>query len=179
MKKSVFVALPLALIVSACSTTYAPKTDYSNSYNFAEVDSFAVIGDEHIKNPLLSDIDRSRLNNAIEDSLEQAGIEEASENEADVLVSYFVVTKDKTKVYSTHTGGYYGRYGYSAADSQQIHTRNYVEGTLIVDVIDRESMQSVWRSTLQKPIKHYDNTAEREAAINQAISSMMSTMPAA
>ncbi len=86
--------------------------------------------------------------------LEIQGRSSVDEASADILISYFVVTKDKVKVNSSYTGGYYpnSRYGYSRGGSH-ISTRNYVEGTIVIDLIDIISQNAVWRSTLTKTIK--------------------------
>lgn len=176
MKLRFLITLPLIAMLGACSTTYNPETDFSQQYDFEQADTYAVVGDQNLKNPLISDIERERINTAIGNSLEMQGIEQAEIKEADVVVTYFVVTKDKTQVYGS-TSGYYGRYGYGGAAVNDIHVRNYVEGTLVVDVVDTESNKSIWRSTLSKPMKKYDNAQEREQAIQQAIGAMFQEFP--
>lgn len=173
------VGLSSILLLGACSTSYLPETDQSTSYNFAKVETYSVIGDEQFKNPMFSDIDRERFDAAIDISMQQHNIEEVSTEQADVLVSYFVVTKDKVKV--SASGGYASncyRCGYSYGGGvTHISTRNYVEGTLVVDIIDNKTDQSVYRSTLTKPLKSYETTQEREQAINKVVSDMMQKLP--
>ena len=172
----------MVLLLGACSTVYTPESDKSMNYDFATVKSYHVIGDQQLKNPMFSDIDRSRLETAIDSEMQQRGKFEVGVDKADILVSYFVVTKDKVKVNSSYSGGYYGGgcyrcgYGYGGGVSN-ISTRNYVEGTLVVDIIDNETKLSVYRSTLTKPLKSYDTVQEREQAINKVISDMIKPLP--
>jgi len=175
------VSLSSVLLLGACSTNYVPETDQSSSYNFANVSTYSVIGDEKLKNPMFSDIDRERFDAAIDISMQQHNFEEVSADKADVLVSYFVVTKDKVKVSASYNAGYASScyrcgYGYGGGVSH-INTRNYVEGTLVVDIIDNETNKSVYRSTLVKPLKSFDTTQEREQAINKVVSDMMKKLP--
>ena len=173
------ITLSSVLLLGACSTSYTPATDQSSSYDFASVHTYSVIGDEQLKNPMFSDIDRERFDAAIDLSMQQHNVEEVSADKADVLVSYFVVTKDKIKVNSSYGGGYASgcyRCGYTAGVTS-VSTRNYVEGTLVVDIIDNETNKSVYRSTLVKPLKSYETTQEREQAINQVVSEMMQKLP--
>lgn len=172
--------LSTALLLSACSTNYTPESDQSSQYDFSSIKTYSVIGDEQYKNPMFSDIDRVRFDSAIDDSMQQRGKFKVSESEADVLVSYFVVTKDKIKINSTYSGGYYGHgYGHSGygGSISNISTRNYVEGTLVLDVIDNKTKQSVYRSTLVKPIKSYDSIEERKQAINTVVNKMFKALP--
>ena len=175
------IVLSSVLLLGACSSNYVPKTDQSSSYDFANVHTYSVIGDEQLKNPMFSDIDRERFDAAIDISMQHRNVEEVSADKADVLVSYFVVTKDKVKVNSSYSGGYASScyrcgYGYGGGVSH-ISTRNYVEGTLVVDIIDNESNRSVYRSTLTKPLKSYETTQEREQAIYKVVKDMMEKLP--
>ena len=175
-----YSALPLVLLLGACSSNYVPETDQSSSYDFSKIETYSVIGDEQLKNPMFSDIDRARFDAAIDISMQQHNIEEVSPEQADVLVSYFVVTKDKVKVNSSYSGGYASScyrcgYGYGGGVTH-ISTRNYVEGTLVVDIIDNDSKLSVYRSTLTKPLKSYETAEERQQVINKAVSDMMQSL---
>ena len=145
-----YSALPLVLLLGACSSNYVPETDQSSSYDFSKIETYSVIGDEQLKNPMFSDIDRARFDAAIDISMQQHNIEEVSPEQADVLVSYFVVTKDKVKVNSSYSGGYASScyrcgYGYGGGVTH-INTRNYVEGTLVLDIIDNVCKLSIYLS---------------------------------
>lgn len=175
------IVVSSVLLLGACSSNYVPETDQSSSYDFSKVDTYSVIGDEQLKNPMFSDIDRERFDAAIDISMRQHDVEEVTADKADVLVSYFVVTKDKVKVNSSYSGGYASScyrcgYGYGGGVTH-ISTRNYVEGTLVVDIIDNDTKRSVYRSTLTKPLKSYETTQEREQAINKVVSDMMEKLP--
>ena len=173
------ITLSSVLLLGACSSSYVPDTDQSSSYDFSSVDTYSVIGDEQLKNPMFSDIDRERFDAAIDISMQQHSVEEVSADKADVLVSYFVVTKDKVKVSASYNAGYASscyRCGYGGGVSH-VNTRHYVEGTLVVDIIDSETNKSVYRSTLVKPLKSFDTAQEREQAINKVVSDMMEKLP--
>jgi hypothetical protein len=176
MKFKHLLLLPVVFVLGACSTTYTPETDQSSNYDFASVETFHVIGDDHLKNPMVSDINRVRIDDAVITAFKEQGKELDDTQSADVLISYFIVTKDKVKVNSTYSSGY-GYYNRGYAGVNHVSTRNYVEGTLVIDIIDNESQKTVWRSTLTKSLKDYDSVSEREQAINNAVKSMMNTFP--
>ena len=181
-KVSKLMMIQMVLLLGACSTTYTPETDQSSSYDFSSVKSYFVIGDQQLRNPMFSDIDRSRLESAIDSQMQQRGKFEVEQSKADILVSYFVVTKDKVKVNTSTSGAYYGHgcyrcgYGYGGGVTH-VSTRDYVEGTLVMDIIDNETKLSVYRSTLTKPIKSFDTPQEREQAVNKMVSDMISPLP--
>lgn len=173
MKVIKLVMIPLLALLSACSTTYEAQSDYNNAYNFKSVESFHVVGDEVYKNPYLSDINRDRINGSISTELSKLNLDEQNKSSADILINYFVVTKDKTKITSTPTS--YARYG--AYGQTNINTRDYVEGTIIIDVVDNKSQKSIWRSTIQKSVKEFDTPEERSQEIAKVITAMFKEFP--
>lgn len=78
------------------------------------------------------------------------------QSKTDILISYFIVTKDKIKINASYSDGHYGQgcyrcgYGYGGGGSH-VSTRDYVEGTLVMDNIDNDTKLNVYRSTLTKP----------------------------
>lgn len=173
--------LPIVILLSACSTSYIPVTDQSTNYDFSTITTYNIVGDKELKNPLISDIDRVRIDKGINTTLQSRGKVQTTQSKAGVLISYFIVTKDKVKFNSMYTGGYYGNSGcYRCASNigvTHISTRDYVEGTIVVDIIDNSSKQSIWRSTLVKPLKEYETSKERDLAIQQSVEVMFKNLP--
>lgn len=182
MKSIKLLALPLALLISACSTTYEAETDHKETYDFENARTYFIAGDQHLKNPLLSDMDRQRINQAIDEQLYLNGRDATDVEAADLLVSYFVITKDKTQIRASGHSPYYGyssryghRYGYSYGHSD-VRSKSYTQGTFVVDIIDNKTQETVWRSTLTKPLKNYDDLAERDEAVASLINTMFSEL---
>ena len=178
-----FILISLYLLFSAgCTTTYTANTDRDEQYDFQAVQSYFVSGDAEHKNPMISDIDRNRLNDAIDNEFNLQGLIATDKENADVLISYFVVTKDKMKVRDSGHSPYYGynsryghTYGYSYGASN-ISTKNYTEGTFVIDIVDNKTKETVWRSTLVKPIKYYKNSGQREQAVTELVNTMFADM---
>lgn len=172
MKRLIMILLGLTF-VAGCTTAPTANSDRNEEYNFKAVKSYFIVGDKDLKNPMISDIDRSRFNDAISKELQLKGLVATDEKSADILISYFVVTKDKMKVNSTGHSAYYGRssrggsafgYGYGGPN---IHAKNYTEGTFVVDVIDTNTKETVWRSTLVKKVKNHDSIEQRKQAVTE------------
>ena len=173
------VLVTLTIILSACSSSYQPSTDKNVTYPFDEVSSYYIKGDQGQENIMLSDIDRQRFDASIGRELLAYGLTPKTSNDADIIVSYFLVTKDKTKAYANGHSPYYAynsRYGHAVGYSYgfpTINTKNYTEGTFVIDLIDNKSQQTVWRSTLKKSLKSYETPAEKDQAINELIEAML------
>ena len=191
--RQILTLLLTAILVSACASgPPKPTVDYKPDYNFMAVKKIAfyresgqVTGD----NPLqLSDIQRGRVDEALSYALRNKGFEIISDSsQADLLMSWHLVTQHKTDVrtYETPTygGGYYGRYNrYSAYNCwscsptrTEVSVQNYTQGTFIVDMIDPQMKKSVWRGVTQSRLK--GNHSEDQGKYNEAATAMFASFP--
>ena len=85
-----------------------------------------------------------------------------------MLIAWHLTTEEKTDVRTYNTGmSYgYGPYGYRGygcynCGGTDVRVRQYTQGTFVVDMIDPEIKQAVWRSVVQSKLKG-------EASQNQA-----------
>ena len=172
--------LPFLMLLSACTTTLNAETDYSVDYDFNAIKSYHIVGDAAAENPMLSDINRDRLNKAIAENLNGKGLASADQSSADVSIQYFVFTKDKTKVTTMPTtvvaNCYRCRY-HAIGTASTVDVRQYTEGTLIVDVIDNKTTKTIWRSSLSKKMKNYDNAKERDEAVKISVEAIFREFP--
>jgi hypothetical protein len=182
------------MLIACASGPPKPTVDYKQDYNFMAVkkigfyrNSGQVSGD----NPLqLSDIQRQRIDSALSYALGNRGFQMVDDPaEADMLLSWHLVTQHKTDVrtYETPTyGAGYGRYGrynrysmyncWSCAPTRtEVSVRNYTEGTFIVDMIDPKMNKSVWRGFTQSRLK--GNQSEDQGKYNEAATAMFASFP--
>jgi len=167
--RTVYLLFTGLLLAACASGPPKPSVDFKPDYDFSEVqkiamyrDSGQVIGD----NPLqLSDIQRGRVDEALAFALGNRGLQMVDDtDEADLLLSWHLVTQHKTDVRTWETpayGAYYGRYNRYAAYScwscmptqTEVSVHNYTQGTFIVDLIDPDMGKSVWRAVIQSKLK--------------------------
>jgi hypothetical protein len=164
-----FVLMLFVLVIGGCATTRLsePFVDYNGEYDFSAVKSVGMYresGEVSGENPhQLSDMARDRVDLALKRALEAKGLAfSADAGEADLLLSWHLVTETRTDVRSVETpvvaGVYYSprfhpynrysRYSCWTCVSLQteVSVREYTSGTFIVDLIDPELDKSVWRS---------------------------------
>lgn len=171
------LAASALLFLSACSSgPPKPELDYNHEYDFSNVRTVAFYknsGEVSGDNPLqLSDMQRNRIDDAIKVAVENRGFTFlADASKADLLLTWHLATQHKTDVRSYQSasmgyGGYggHGRYGgynryssyncWSCSPTQtNVSVSNYTEGTFIVDMIDPELRQSVWRAVTESKLK--------------------------
>lgn len=183
----------LALLAACASGPPKPTVDYKADYDFSDVSKIAfyresgqVVGDNPL---LLSDFQRERIDKALKLALENRGYEfVADADEADLLLSWHLVTQFKTDVQTWNTpvagyGMYYGRYnryaGYSCwscfPTQTDVTVRNYLDGTFIVDLIDPGMRKSVWRGELHSRLKK--KPSEDQSVYNNAATSIFAAFP--
>ena len=181
-------------LLAACASTPTPQVDYKADYNFTQVKKIAFYDDSGMisgNNPIpLSDMQRNRIDQALEQSLKVKGyqiLDEKDADQADLLVSWTLITNDKTAVRTYETpamgpsmgyaryGGYnrYSMYNCWGCTQTEVKVSNYTEGTFIVDMISPQLKQSVWRSLTQSKMKgdHSQDQDKYNAAADRILAS--------
>ena len=192
---SSLVTAALLTTLAACSSSPPkPDVDYKRDYDFRQARQLAFYhdsGDVSGDNPLqLSDIQKNRVNEALQNALIYRGFEFVSDpSQADLLVSWHLVTQNKTDVRTYNSpsyGGYYGGYGgynrYSryncwncAPTRTEVSVKNYTEGAFIVDMIDPALKQSVWRAVTKSKLK--GKAEEDQGKYNEAAAAIFVAFP--
>lgn len=172
-KLRALLPLSVLMLLAACATTPpAPVVDFKPGYDFGAVRKIAFYDESGLvagNQPLpLSDMERDRIDSALEQALRAKGfeiLERKDASQAQLLISWTLITDDKTQVRTYETPGMgmgYGRYGrynrYSMYNcwgcaQTEVSVSNYTEGTFIVDMIDPKLQRSVWRGLIQSRLK--------------------------
>lgn len=176
------------LSLAACSSLPSAESDWDENYDFSNVKTYSFIDREKLRSmtPLTNDITRNRIESAIERVMNAKGFSYVADaSKADALVSYHVTTKDKQDIRTYNMGVNncwrcgYGRgmgvgVGYSNTD---VRVKDYVEGTLIVDMISPATNQAVWRGQLSAKISELKSHQEKIDAINYAVETILAQYP--
>jgi len=184
--------LTILLAAGCASGPPKPNVDYKQDYDFQPVRKIALYdesGQVSGDNPLqLSDMQIDRIDEALAYALRNKGFELTTEAaDADLLLSWHLVTQHKTDVRTYETPSYgagYGRYGgynrysmYScwSCTNTDVRVSNYTQGTFIVDMIDPDLRKSVWRGIIQSKLK--GELAEEQAKLNEAATAIFASFP--
>jgi hypothetical protein len=103
-------------------------------------------------------------------------------NSADILISYFIVGKEKLDVRTYNHGGAYrhGRYRHYrclGCGHTSVHVNEYTEGTLVIDVVDRVAEKVVWRAVTKERLKAKESPDQRDAFITERVALMLEQFP--
>jgi len=175
------IALATALIQVGCETV---RTDFDRGVDFSSYETFdwlapprraSSAAQSNLQDPFSSNslLDK-RVRAAVEQVLGARGFRKAVEANSDMRLNYHVIFRDKLVASGTDLG-YYNRYRHGGfGTSFGFSVRQYQEGTIIVDVVDRATDQLVWRGWAvgRNNDGNYD-----EAEISYAIEKILERFP--
>jgi len=171
------VVLVLVALVSGCSNL-SVKYDYDQNVDWAKFKTFGWIQNPHKTTDPTSALQdtpllEQRIRNSVDYEMRQRGI--TPSDSPDLQVAYFVGAKDKIQVtdwgyrYSDYYWGYGGR---------QIDVYQFTEGSLVIDLVDAQTHQLVWRGTGTKVIDDSPMSPEEmQQRVDKVVHKIMESFP--
>lgn len=173
------LGLTFLMAVSGPALAQKPQIQWDPDYDFDAVETFAWQSTPETSLENVDPFMHSRVVTAIEYRLAAAGWTEVAIN-PDVYVTYHTQKNDRVRLqsnsYGYGFGGYgmggWGYYGYGSMGPITTTTRviEYEEGTLIVDIWDRESDTLVFRGSVTRVFSESPQKAEKQ--VDKAIATM-------
>jgi hypothetical protein len=140
-------------LIYSCSPTVKVTTDYDHATNFSEYKTFAVY-DLKAQEGQVNQLNVDRVTKAIRAEMTAKGFTETSNN-PDLKVNAVSILKNKTQVTADSNfygyGGMYRPYGYwgggamMGGGSTTFNTYDYVDGSLVIDIVSTKSQKLVWQ----------------------------------
>jgi hypothetical protein len=172
MKKIAF--LLMVLLGAACGSVKV-SYDYDKTVDFYKYKTYAY-AESAMKLPI-GDLNRDRIIASIDAEMAARGITKSES--PDALIDVILTAKERTEATATNTGGYYGRYGYAGGygGTTSINYNTYVDGTLIINVVDKTSEKIVWQGRGTKTIDEDATPEKRESNIKYAVKTIYANYP--
>ncbi len=173
-----FIIICLAVFVISCSSSMKVQTDYDPTVNIAAIKTYHWLEKPRetpdsarealTENTLLD----KRVKKAVNIQLIALGLQMEKDN-PDVLVTYYIGLQDKVDVQRTG-GGFHGRRGRFSGG--MVYVDKYKEGTLIVDVLDAESQEIIWRGIAFVKLDDDLKPKKVEEKLSKAVKKMFEKM---
>jgi hypothetical protein len=168
-----FLALGLLAGCSSLTVNY----DYDTNVDWDKQKTWAWLGSQggpSSDDPALdSGLLDQRIRSSVEYEMEQR--EMTPSDEPDVFVIYHLGSEEKLQVtdwgyrYSDYYWGYGGR---------QVDVHQYTEGMLVIDIVDAETKNMVWRGIGQKVIDRTQKSPEElQSRLDKIINKIMASYP--
>jgi len=177
------ITCSLLVIALGCAPIQI-KVDYDKNINFDKYKSYSWIPNEQLG---IVDINFEKqvldelITNTANSVLQQKGFS-IDRDKAKFLVSYFLVIDTKTDVYVVEN--YYSNIPYttpattsSTRDYQKLRENTYEQGILIIDIVDQQSKQRIWRGYAQSRIGIYKDPKKQEKRVITAVKKILSNFP--
>ena len=171
--------LTAAALAGGCSTMQL-SSDYDPSVDFSRLGSYDWLpdprpptGDPRLDSSLLE----ARVRSAVETQLAARGYAKVSADQADFLVTYHVALESKLDVdtiYRSYGYGWGRGYGPVAYDTV---VREYEQGTLLLDFVDPETRNLIWRGSASAEITPDSTPEKSQERANTAVARMLERFP--
>ena len=170
MKTLSLIALIFTLTLSSCSTVRV-VSDYDSVTDFSKYKTFAFYK-PGIDKAKISDLDKKRIMREIEANLTLKGMT-VSET-PDMLISIFTKERERIDVYNSYGYGYGYRYGgwYGGGT----YASSTPEGTLFIDLIDRNKNELVWQGIGVGDLV-MSSVEKKEARIKEIVTKILAQYP--
>ena len=170
----VFILYYIGFLIS-CSSIYDISYDYDRSADFLNLKTYDWIPVPEKSN--MNSLDLMRIQKAVSAELNDKGLIKASKDPDFLIASHFG-TKDKINVSSWGYGyGPYGRYwgGYWGYGGVSVY--QYEEGTLIIDFVEPNSKNLLWRGAAKSVVDNTITPENRDKMINDAVQKVLENFP--
>lgn len=186
MKKVYTLALLFTLLIMTGCSSLDVNSDYDPDFDFSKLNKFRFATAEEsskkdllAQNPLL----KKRIQSAVKNELIKKGFQFVEGGGVDFVVNLMAGTQEKTQV-SSSPNVYYGwGYGYWGGyyGGSNVSVTNYTQGTLLIDVVYKNSDgkdQLVWRGVAKDVIDNKATThEEKQEYLNYLVNKTLKDFP--
>jgi hypothetical protein len=178
----ILITLSLLVLVAACSSTPTATMDFDPGFDFSGVRTITIKSvDRSISSEsVLSDMQVGRLNQSLTDELVRRGFDVVPDNgNADMLLTWHLVTQERTDVRSYNSSVRFNNCWNcrQPMSSTSVRVIQYTRGTLIVDMLDPGTQQSVWRSIFESRLRDQPDAARAAEVRREAAEAVFAEFP--
>jgi uncharacterized protein DUF4136 len=174
--KLTIVAL-LAALLAGCATTDAPnmRVDYDKNADFSVYRTFGFPKETGTDRGGYSTLVTSYFKHSVTTALEARGYKYSAEK-PDLLVNFYMNTRDRSETRPS-AGGYYGyRDGLYGGWPMYQETVNYQVGTINLDIVDAEKKQLIWEGVSEGRVTE-ESLANPKVTVNAIVTELMRRYP--
>ena len=178
MKRAATLLAVLGALAVGCAT-YDVAYDFDPQADFRRLGTYGWFpgpqpdtGDPRLDNTIVD----SRIRAAVDTHLATKGYKKDFADKADFLVAYHAAINHKLDIATVDR--YYGpgpRWAGMVVTDTTV--REWDQGTLILDVVDRRSRKLLWRGSVQAQVTNRASPAERTERVRAAVAQMLEKFP--
>jgi len=188
-----YLLLPALLLMMYSCSTVKVQSNFDKETDFKSYNTFSLFPWDPHNDQVVNEYDKLIIENSIKEQLLKRGLKHV-EKDGDLIVSTFVLLQEKTmsQAYTNHYGGfagygsgwdYYGSswaYGYGwggpAYTTVPVSSREYVEGTLLIDIFQLKGKKLIWQGIGTGEVK--EDFSKRDKTLPASIGHIFRKFPA-
>ena len=175
-RRKLFAPLAALLLLAGAASGQKVKTEYDKNTDFSKFKTYAWIEGT----PARQRIWHLNILGAFDEELQAKGLKPAPPGEADLLITYHVavdtdLNTTEVQIPSVAYRGASAPLGYSDVLLPGLVGRWVRKGSMMVDVIDHERGQVIWRSAAAVTLK--ETNQKRVKQVNELIHKVMEKYP--
>jgi len=188
MSFSKIISTAILLLGLAGCSSLSVNYDFNQSVDFSKYKTYDWLPSPKDLN--VDELNRVRFVTAVEDNLASKGFSQNSSKPDFIIAAHFGkeskiditnwgYTYAPTGVYSGYGYRYPGRYGYSTSyvASGGVSTYEYEQGTLILDFVDSNTKQLIWRATAKAIVSPASTPEKQTEKIKNAVRKILDSFP--
>ncbi len=169
MRKAAIFGVALVSALSVACSTMTTAVDYDHTINWSKYKTFQIM--EGTKDPV--SFTQKRIENGISSTLASKGLQPTTTN-PDLLVYPHVVLTQQRQWNATSMGGF-GYRGWGGMGGMATATETNIPiGTLIIDLVDPDTHEMVWRGTATDQVS---GNGEDQGKIDDAMQKLFAKFP--
>ena len=167
-----FILIILFAFMNFNCNTIAVVVDYDRQNDFSKYKSYKYIKQKGTKitSKFQNDMNRKRFAEAIESELSQKGFNRISDTPADFKVVYHLRLEQKLDV-SSYGYRYLPAYGITET---YVQTKVYQQGSVIIDIIEANKNQLVWRGSAEGVL---NENSDADEIIKDVVKQILESFP--
>ena len=163
------------LFINGCSTS--PETSFNDEFDFAVVKTYSLFPRESKFTELqeMSDFQRNRIELAVEKQMELQHFSYTQFEQADVIISYFLVGNSlgELKKYNKGVKACLG----CSQNEQATLNKDIRTSMLVLDILDSEKKRSVFRGYTKLDLDPENTSEENQQETIEAVQLILSQFP--
>jgi hypothetical protein len=172
MMRRILASLALTAVLAGCSSI-TTNADYNPATDFSKYKTFAWHETGDIKDPIW----RDRIRSAVSAELMRKGYREDDSN-PNLWVVAHTRLDEQTQINTYNSGWGYGWGWYGGGVGMTTSTVQQIPvGTLIVDLVDANQKEMVWRGTATKTLDPSSSPEDKQAHLQEAVTKMFENYP--
>jgi hypothetical protein len=163
--------------LASCAPAITVKYDYDPKVNVRQFSTYRIEADrQRNADPIVgSNLNQRRIADALDVSLKARGYKPVTQGEADLVVRFFMDSKDRQQVQSS---GMYSPYSWwYGGMGNNVYSRQYEENRVVINVVDARSNDIVWQGWATGQLNNRNKERDRDQAFRETVTSIMKNFP--